>query len=70
MDPLRMVVSLLIPPLGVYMQERLNRRFWTNVVLTLLGYLPGVLHAAWVIFKHEPQHFRPGGSTRMPTRSH
>jgi uncharacterized membrane protein YqaE (UPF0057 family) len=66
MDAVRLVVSLLLPPVGVFMQERLNRRFWTNVVLTMLGYIPGVIHAAWVIFRHEPRLRGRGGGRSLP----
>lgn len=51
MDLLRIVVAILLPPLGVFMQERLNKHFWINVVLTILGYIPGIVHALYVIVK-------------------
>ena len=25
---------------------------WLNVLLTILGYLPGIIHALWVILRH------------------
>lgn len=56
MDFLRLVVAFFLPPLGVFMQERLGKRFWLNVVLTLLGYLPGIVHAVYVILKYDPPH--------------
>lgn len=55
MDVIRIFFSLLLPPLGVFMQERLGRRFWINVVLTLFGYIPGIIHAAYVIMRYEPR---------------
>ena len=42
------------------MQERLGKRFWINVVLTILGYIPGIIHAVYVIVKHEPNRGLPG----------
>ncbi|MEF8796161.1 MAG: YqaE/Pmp3 family membrane protein [Salinivenus sp.] len=48
-DLLRVVVSVLLPPLGVFLQEGLGTQFWLNVLLTLLGYLPGLVHAIWII---------------------
>jgi uncharacterized membrane protein YqaE (UPF0057 family) len=27
----------------------LGGQFWINVLLTLLGYIPGIIHAIWVI---------------------
>lgn len=55
MDLIRLVFAFLLPPLGVFLQERLSKRFWINVVLTMLGYLPGIVHAVYVILKYEPR---------------
>ncbi len=49
MDVIRIVLSVLIPPLGVFLQVGIGAQFWINVLLTLLGYIPGVIHAIWVI---------------------
>ena len=49
MDCLRVVLSILIPPLGVFLQVGLGLQFWVNILLTLLGYVPGLVHAIWVI---------------------
>ena len=50
MDLLRLVLSIILPPLGVFWQVGLSRQFWLNVLLTILGYFPGLIHAAWIIF--------------------
>ncbi len=52
MDFWRILISILIPPLGVYLQVGICRVFWLNVVLSILGYVPGVVHAAYVIGKY------------------
>jgi uncharacterized membrane protein YqaE (UPF0057 family) len=49
LDVLRIILSVLIPPLGVFLQVGLGGQFWLNVLLTLLGYIPGVVHAIYVI---------------------
>jgi len=49
LDLLRIAVAIFIPPLGVFLQVGLGLHFWLNIVLTLLGYIPGVVHAVWVI---------------------
>lgn len=48
-DVLRVIVSVLLPPLGVFLQEGIGEQFWINVLLTLLGYVPGLVHAVWII---------------------
>ncbi len=51
MDIIRIIVAILLPPLGVFLQEGLGKHFWINVLLTILGYIPGIVHALWVIIK-------------------
>jgi uncharacterized membrane protein YqaE (UPF0057 family) len=46
------VAAILLPPLGVFLQVGLTKHFWINIVLTLLGYIPGIVHAVWVIAKY------------------
>ncbi len=52
MDLLRIVVAILLPPLGVFLQVGIGTQFWINVLLTILGYIPGIIHAVWVIAKY------------------
>ncbi|HET8697100.1 MAG TPA: YqaE/Pmp3 family membrane protein [Gammaproteobacteria bacterium] len=49
MDLVRIVCAILLPPLGVFLQVGLGAQFWLNILLTLLGYVPGIVHAVWVI---------------------
>lgn len=49
MDVIRIILSVLIPPLGVFLQVGLGLQFWLNILLTLLGYIPGLIHAIWII---------------------
>ncbi|MGE0528391.1 MAG: YqaE/Pmp3 family membrane protein [Bdellovibrionales bacterium] len=48
-DIIRILLSILLPPLGVFFQVGLGLQFWLNILLTLLGYFPGVIHAAYII---------------------
>jgi len=50
MDVIRSVLSLFIPPVGVFLQVGLGFHFWLNIALTLFGYFPGLLHALFVIW--------------------
>lgn len=51
MDIIRILLSIIIPPIGVFLQVGLGLHFWVNILLTLLGYIPGLIHAIWVIVK-------------------
>lgn len=48
-DILRILLAILLPPLGVLLQVGLGVQFWINVILTFFGYLPGIVHAVWII---------------------
>ncbi len=49
MDILRILIAILLPPLGVFLEVGIGLQFWINILLTLFGYIPGIIHALWVI---------------------
>lgn len=49
MDLVRIVAAIILPPLGVFLQVGLTKHFWINILLTILGYILGIIHAIWVI---------------------
>ncbi|MBE9210654.1 YqaE/Pmp3 family membrane protein [Nostoc sp. LEGE 06077] len=49
MDLIRILAAIFIPPLGVFLQVGLGKDFWINILLTFLGYVPGIVHAVWII---------------------
>ena len=51
MPLLQIIAAVLLPPLGVFLARGLGQEFWINVLLTLLGYIPGIVHAVWVVAK-------------------
>jgi uncharacterized membrane protein YqaE (UPF0057 family) len=52
MDLLRVLAAIILPPLGVFLQVGFGGHFWLNLLLTLLGYIPGIIHALWVIARY------------------
>ncbi len=53
MDILRILLAILLPPLGVFLQVGIGLHFWLNILLTILGYIPGIIHAIYVILKYK-----------------
>jgi uncharacterized membrane protein YqaE (UPF0057 family) len=51
MDVIRILLAIVLPPVGVFLQVGIGLHFWINILLTLLGYVPGIIHAVWVIVK-------------------
>lgn len=53
MKLLRILTGIILPPLGVFMTVGVGPTLLINILLTVLGWLPGSIHALWVILKHE-----------------
>ena len=53
MELLKIILAVILPPLGVFLQVGVGKHFWLNIVLTILGYIPGIVHAVWVIAKNK-----------------
>jgi uncharacterized membrane protein YqaE (UPF0057 family) len=51
MDIIRILLAIFLPPVGVFLQVGFGLHFWINILLTLLGYLPGIIHALYIILK-------------------
>ena len=51
MDLIRILIAILLPPLGVFLQVGFAGAFWLNILLTLCGYFPGIIHAVYIIAK-------------------
>lgn len=60
MKLLRLILGLVVPPLGVFLTVGVGPTLLINVLLTLLGWLPGSIHAIWVIAKYEEKINREG----------
>ena len=46
---LLIIIAILIPPLAVGLKRGIGGALILNIILTLLFYLPGLLHALYVI---------------------
>ncbi|KAK7019113.1 UPF0057-domain-containing protein [Favolaschia claudopus] len=50
------LLAILIPPASVFIKRGVLADFWINILLTILGWIPGVVHAWYIISKHEHTH--------------
>lgn len=48
----RVVFTIILPPLGVLLGKGPGWAFILNILLTILGYFPGLIHAFWVQTKN------------------
>ena len=53
MNLLRIITGFILPPLGIFLTVGVGPTLFINILLTILGWLPGSIHAVWVIVKRE-----------------
>jgi uncharacterized membrane protein YqaE (UPF0057 family) len=53
MKLIRWILAVLLPPVSVFMVSGFSATLFINIALTLLGWVPGMIHAVWVLAKHE-----------------
>ncbi|CAO2203268.1 unnamed protein product, partial [Urochloa humidicola] len=45
------LIAIILPPLGVFLKFGCKVEFWLCLLLTFLGYLPGIIYAIYTITK-------------------
>ena len=53
MKSLHLLLAILLPPVGVFMAFGVGPTLFINIGLTLLGWIPGIIHAVWAIVKQD-----------------
>lgn len=48
---LLVILALLLPPIAVFLKSGVGKDLVINVLLCLLFYAPGMIHALWVVLK-------------------
>lgn len=43
------ILAIILPPLAVFLHDGIGTSFWINIILTLLFFLPGIIHALLVV---------------------
>lgn len=51
MSILTIILNIFIPPVGVALSKGIGKDFIINLILTLLFFIPGVIHAFYVTSK-------------------
>lgn len=53
MKLLRLLLGILLPPVGIFLTYGISTTLVINILLTLLGWVPGIIHALWAISKYD-----------------
>ena len=48
LELIALIATVLLPPLGVALKKGLGTDFWINLILTLIFFVPGLIHAIYV----------------------
>lgn len=48
-DICKIIVAIFLPPVGVALEKGIGSDFCINILLTILGYIPGIIHALYAI---------------------
>ncbi|CAL9106033.1 unnamed protein product [Musa textilis] len=46
---LEVILAILLPPVGVVLRYGVGVEFWIDLLLTILGYIPGIIYALYVL---------------------
>ena len=48
---LLIILAIFLPFVAVFLKTGVSNAFWINIILCLFFYLPGIIHALWVVTK-------------------
>ncbi|QYJ86286.1 YqaE/Pmp3 family membrane protein [Shewanella mesophila] len=48
---LLVIIAILLPPVAVFLKSGVGKDLLINIILCLLFFVPGLLHALWVVTK-------------------
>ncbi|KAF7952982.1 hypothetical protein EAE96_006204 [Botrytis aclada] len=51
-DICKIILAVILPPLGVFLERGCGADLLINLILTILGYIPGIIHALYIILKY------------------
>jgi uncharacterized membrane protein YqaE (UPF0057 family) len=49
MTLLKIILAIFLPPVAAFLQVGLGLHFWINILLTIIGFIPGMIHALWLV---------------------
>ena len=45
------ILALFLPPIAVFLKSGVGKNLVINVLLCLIFYIPGIVHALWLVTK-------------------
>lgn len=50
-DTIALILAIFLPPLGVAIKRGIDTQLFISILLTMFGWLPGIVHALYIILK-------------------
>ena len=48
---IRIILAIFVPPVAAFLTVGIGLHFWLNLILTLCFFVPGMIHALWLVVK-------------------
>lgn len=48
---LLIILGILLPPVAVFLKNGVGKDLFINIILCLFFYIPGIIHALWIVTK-------------------
>ncbi len=52
----KVILAIILPPAAAVWQVGFSTHFWINLLLTLFGWFPGMVHALWLVLTAHQGH--------------
>lgn len=49
LEVIKIILLIIFPPIGAYFCVGFGVHFWLNLLLTIFGYFPGLVHAIYLM---------------------
>lgn len=53
MQLVRLLLAIFLPPVAIFLTYGFSFTLLINIALTLVGWVPGIIHALWAISKSQ-----------------
>ncbi|MBD2328016.1 YqaE/Pmp3 family membrane protein [Alkalinema sp. FACHB-956] len=53
MKPVRYLLAIVLPPVAVFLAYGVSTTLVISILLTLLGWVPGIIHALWALTRYD-----------------
>ncbi|WP_395344873.1 YqaE/Pmp3 family membrane protein [Ningiella sp. W23] len=48
---IKIIIAIFLPFIAVLIDKGIGKDLMINIILCILGYIPGIIHALWLITK-------------------